>query len=150
MRAAVVAVVSLMAVLAGCGPAGAPVSAAHRVYVGTLPAPAPLPQMPAGVQLPGRGARGAEVYLQWNVVGVDPSGRVLRLVSHGAPDPDLPGCGSVPIAVRVEEDRGSVTVGLLGPRPVPAQTCAASLLVAVVDVHLRASAGARALYRWRG
>lgn len=154
MRSAAVAGVALTAALCGCGPARVPVSAAPqqagRVLVGPLPPPRPLPDRPAGVSLPERSPQRTEVYLDWEVVGVFPSGRALRLVSHGEPDPAQPGCGSIPVAVHVQETPAEVTVGLVGPLPAPARLCAMSLLVAVVDVPLQAPADGRVLYRWTG
>jgi hypothetical protein len=93
------------------------------------------------------GPQGGQVYLGWRLLAADAPPGTGTVLWDGTADAELPGCGSRPIAVTVQESPTAVRVGLIGSVPPAAEFCSALGSVAVVDVPLTRPAAERALYR---
>lgn len=121
----------------------------HAELVARLPLTTPAAALPASrVTLPEqRGLHRGQVYLGWRLLDADFAPSTLILRWDTTMDPQLPGCGSRPVAVQVGETADSIRIGLIGPIPPGERNCSAVGAVAYVDVHLARPAGHRAVYQ---
>jgi hypothetical protein len=124
-------------------------TAPHAEVVATLPVPAPSPAQPRPhATLPEQaGLRAGQVYLGWRLLSADSPPGTVTLRWDSTDGPDLPGCGSRPVAVVVRETPTAIRIGVIGPIPPDQPLCSDIGLVAIVDVHLSRPAGHRTVYR---